>query len=71
MKPEKIWLCATGFVLLLGMLLTLLGHVTADARLSDAGLWVLASGIFLGFVPILIGIGWLVWEKVFRRKTTV
>jgi hypothetical protein len=69
LSPEKIWLSVTGLVLLLGMLLTLLSHIGGDTRLRDAGSWVLVAGIFLGFVPILIVIGWLLWEKIFRRNT--
>lgn len=68
MNPEKIWLSVTGLVLLLGLLLTLLSHIGADTRLGDAGRWVLAAGIFLGFAPIVVVIGWLLWEKVLRRN---
>ena len=67
-NPEKIWLSVTGLILLLGLLLTLLSHIGADTRLGDAGHWVLVVGIFLGFAPILVVIGWLLWEKVVRRN---
>ena len=62
MMLEKTWLLATGGVLLIGMALMALGQ-------RETGTWLLVAGIALGFLPLLLGLGWLLWEKLSRRKT--
>jgi hypothetical protein len=68
MNIERVWMFLTGGVFLLGILLTALGHINVVPPFNELGRWVLVAGLFLGFLPLLAGIGWILWEKISHRR---